>query len=125
MLRTRFRTIHIPRGDTGFISLPNFVPYEQDGSIAIFFVYDKEQRKTVLTKKTSAEDEVLTFSFSPEDTSDLEEKAYLWDVKIYKRPTYNEEGELSGADQIDSVYAAFELPEFIVERTPSTGLGGA
>ena len=125
VIRTRFRTIHIPRGDTGFISLPNLVPYEQDGSIAILFVFDKEQRKTVLTKQTSAEDENLLFNFVPEDTVDLEEKTYLWDVKIYKRPVYNDEGELSGADQIDSVYAAFELPEFIVEQTPSTGLGGA
>lgn len=125
MLRTRFRTIHIPRGDTGLISLPNVAPYEQDGSIAILFVYDESQRKAVLTKQTSAEDENLMFSFAPEDTANLEEKTYLWDVKIYKRPTYDEDGNLAGADQIDSIYAAYELPEFIVEQTPSTGLGGA
>lgn len=115
MIRVRFRTIHIPQGDTGFIVIPNLVPYEEGSTVAILFVYDKEQRKTVLKKEVPADDKDITFYFQKEDTENLIAKAYFWDVKIYKRPTYDENGEISGADQIDSVYNAFDLPEFIVE----------
>ena len=40
MIRIRFRTIIIPRGDTGFITFPNDGP-ARDGDIAIFSIYDK------------------------------------------------------------------------------------
>ena len=49
MIRVRFRTIIIPRGDTGFISFPNVGP-AWDGDVAVFSLLDKMTRKTVLEK---------------------------------------------------------------------------
>lgn len=125
MIRIDFRTIHIPRGDTGSFSIENIPPYEEDGSFAILYVYDILTRKPVLEKIVCAGGEFLTFCLSPEDTVNLEEKTYIWDVKLYRKPIYDEETEeLLGAREIDSFYAGVGLPKFIVEKVASTGLRG-
>ena len=76
MIRVRFRTIIIPRGDTGFISFPNVGP-TWDGDVAVFSLLDKMTRKTVLEKIVDASDESLFFYFNTEDTKDLEAIAHL------------------------------------------------
>ena len=81
MIRVRFRTIIIPRGDTGFISFPNVGP-AWDGDVAVFSLLDKMTRKTVLEKIVDASDESLFFYFNTEDTKDLEAKTYYWDINL-------------------------------------------
>lgn len=115
MIRIRFRTIIIPRGDTGFISFPNVGP-TREGDVAVFSLLDKLTRKTVLEKIVSAEDESLFFYFKTDDTKDLEAKTYYWDIKVYKRPRYDEDGNLIGANEINSFYSAFKLPECIIKE---------
>ena len=95
MIRIRFRTIIIPRGDTGFITFPNNGP-ARDGDIAIFSIYDKLTRTSVLEKQIDASDESLFFYFNMKDTIDLEPKTYYWDVKIYRHPRYDEDNNLIG-----------------------------
>ena len=107
MIRVRFRTIIIPRGDTGFISFPNVGP-AWDGDVAVFSLLDKMTRKTVLEKNIDASD--------TEDTKDLEAKTYYWDIKVYKHPSYDEDNNLIGAHEINSFYSAFKLPECIIKE---------
>lgn len=115
MIRVRFRTIIIPRGDTGFISFPNVGP-AWDGDVAVFSLLDKMTRKTVLEKIVDASDESLFFYFNTEDTKDLEAKTYYWDIKVYKHPSYDEDNNLTGAHEINSFYSAFKLPECIIKE---------
>lgn len=120
MIRIRFRTIIIPRGDTGFITFPNDGP-AREGDIAIFSIYDKLTRTSVLEKQVDASDESLFFYFNMKDTIDLEPKTYYWDVKIYRHPRYDEDNNLIGANEINSFYSAYELPECIIKEVAKNG----
>lgn len=115
MIRIVFRTIILPRGDTGYISFPNPGPL-RDGDVAVFALYDKMTRETVLEKIIDASEESLFFYFQSEDTKDLEAKTYFWDIKVYKKPKYDEDNKLIGASEINSFYSAFKLPECIIKE---------
>ena len=53
--------------------------------VAILSIYDPLTRTTVLNKDGELNEEVLDFSFVPEDTLSIEpSKRYLWDIAIYK-----------------------------------------
>lgn len=112
MITVRFRTIIIPRGDTGFLKFPNI----KKGDIAIFSLLDKQTNKTVLEKITDASDRELLFHFDYTDTQNLEVKTYYWDIKIYKGLHYDSNGNLINADEIDSYYSAYKLPECIIRE---------
>ena len=49
MIRIIGRRLIIPKGDTGFFSLPNCALY-QEGDVAVFSVKDKLTRKTIIEK---------------------------------------------------------------------------
>ena len=67
-------------------------------------------QKTILTKMIPLTFPTLNFSFSSTDTSQLEPKKYRWDIAIYKSPTYDEEGKLTGAEEVHSYFSAYKLP---------------
>jgi hypothetical protein len=113
MIRLIQRRLIIPRGDTGSFSIPALDTVE-DGDIAVFSIYDTLTHKTVFEKRIAATDSTLTIPFEHEDTVHLQPKKYLWDIKIYKNPVYEDENDetspLIGGEKIDSYYAAFSLP---------------
>ena len=49
MIRIIGRRLIIPKGDTGFFSLPNYALC-QEGDVAVFSVKDKLTRKTIIEK---------------------------------------------------------------------------
>ena len=55
------------------------------------------------------------------DTIDLEPKTYYWDVKIYRHPRYDEDNNLIGANEVNSFYSAYELPECIIKEVAKNG----
>ena len=109
MIRLIRRRLIIPRGDTGIFTIPTQGTVEE-GDIAIFSLYDPLTRTTVLEKKIDATNETLSFGFTYNDTVNLTPKKYLWDIKIYKHPEYDEENKLIGGEEVNSYYAAFSLP---------------
>lgn len=115
MIRLCNSRLIIPKGDTGFFSLPT-EGVRKTGDIAIFSVYDKLTQETVLEKIVDASDESISFFITHDDTAQLEAKKYYWDIKLYKEPQYNEDGDLIGAEEINSYYSAWRLPECIIKE---------
>ncbi len=109
MIRLIQRRLIIPRGDTGSFTIPTRGTVEE-GDVAVFSLYDALTHKTVFEKIIPATEGTLTISFEHKDTVDLEPKHYLWDIKIYNKPEYDEDGLLIDGEEINSYYAAFSLP---------------
>ena len=109
MIRLIQRRLIIPRGDTGSFTIPTQGTVE-NGDIAVFSIYDPMTHITVFEKEVELTEEILTISFTHQDTVKIEPKKYVWDIKIYKNPQRDEDGLLIGGDEINSYYAAFSLP---------------
>ena len=109
MIRLIQRRLIIPRGDTGTFSIPSLTSVKE-GDIAVFSIYDSLTKNTVFEKYFPATQGTLEISLSHEDTVNLVPKKYLWDIKIYTDPVYDEDGILTNGTKINSYYAAFSLP---------------
>lgn len=109
MIRLIRRRLIIPRGDTGSFSIPT-IGEVGESDVAIFGIFDPLTHKTLVMKKIQATSPTLTISFATEDTINLEPRKYNWDITIYKGPIYDEEGELIGAEEVNSYYSAYKLP---------------
>ena len=109
MIRLLRRRLIIPRGDTGSFSIPTLGSIS-DGDLAVFGIFDQLTHETKVLKMIYATSPILTFTFKSEDTISLEPKKYNWDISIYHKPIIDEDGELIGADEINSYYSAFKLP---------------
>lgn len=123
MIRLIQRRLIIPRGDTGSFTIPT-INTVQEGDIAVFSIYDPLTRTTVFEKIFAATSNTLTISFVHTDTVNLAPKKYLWDIKMYSNPQYDEEGKLINGDEINSYYAGFSLPiceiREVAENVPRT-----
>ena len=109
MIRLLKRRLIIPRGDTGSFSIPTLGKVN-DGDIAILGIFDPLTHNTVVLKTIYTTPISLTFTFKTEDTINLEPKKYNWDITIYHSPQFDEDGEIIGAEEINSYYAAYKLP---------------
>ena len=115
MIRIIGRRIIIPKGDTGFFYLPKHASCE-NGDVAVFSVKDKLTRKTVIEKIIDVSGNELLIEFKKEDTEKLEAGTYFWDIKLYSKPIYDEDGLLIDAAEINSYYSAFEEPLLIIKE---------
>lgn len=112
MIRLIRRRLIIPQGDTGTFTIPTQGEVST-GDKAIFAIYDNLLHQTVLEKEIDATVDTLTFTFSSDDTINIEPDdrgtRYSWDITIKRNPgTENE--------QVDSYYAAFSLPPCVIRR---------
>lgn len=115
MIRMIGKRLLIPKGDTGIFSLPNkefFYPED----VAIFSVRDKLTNTTVIEKYIDATAPYLVIDIKHEDTCNLSAGKYFWDIKIYRRPEYDEDGKIISAEEIDSYYSAYEQPLLIIKE---------
>ena len=109
MIRVIRRRIIIPRGDTGSFSIPTLTSVEK-GDKAVFSVFDTLHHKTILEKIIDATEGTLVVPFEHQDTVNLTAGKYLWDIKIYNKPQYDDDGILIGGEEIHSYYSGFSLP---------------
>lgn len=115
MIRIIGTRLLIPKGDTGFFSLPNKGVFSE-GDVAVFSVRNSLTQTTVIEKLIDASSSYLLIEIEKEDTMNLAAGKYFWDVKIYRRPIYDEDGYLVDALEIDSYYSAFEQPLLIIKE---------
>jgi hypothetical protein len=115
MIRVLGRDLIIPRGDSGSFSVPIKLNDGEETRI-IFSIYDELTRTTIFEKEAQIEDDNAKITLDPEDTEPLTAGEYFWDVKIYRKPTYDEEGNLNGANEVDSLYAAYGLPSCSIRQ---------
>ena len=115
MIRIIGTRLIVPKGDTGFFTLPNCGIASQ-GDVAVFSVKDSLTRSTIIEKIIDASRSHLLIEFEHEDTMNLEAGKYTWDLKIYRRPEYDEDGVLIDAMEVDSYYSAFKQPLLIIKE---------
>ena len=117
MIRIIGTRIIIPKGDTGFFTIPKRGTFEEN-DVAVFSVKDLLTKKTVIEKIVNITDleTDLLFELQHEDTSRLNVGSYNWDIKIYHKPEYDEDGILIDAKEINSYYSAFKPPLFIIKE---------
>lgn len=111
MIRVVQRRLIIPCGDTGTFTLP-LLPGTEQGDVAVFSIYDTLTKEVLLQKEKEITEQDLTFEFVRADTIDIvpSDDRYVWDVRIYHEPIYNENGIPYDGTSINSYYSAFELP---------------
>lgn len=117
MIRLRYNRIYLPRGDSGSIIIPT-IGSPAEGDKAVFAIYNPRRRETILEKIVDASQDHLVVDFQFEDTKDIAPGKYQWDIKIYKNPIY-EDGKMVGASEINSYYAAYQLPDFTISEVAS------
>jgi len=116
MIRLIQRRLIIPRGDTGSFTIP-LISSAGSNDIAIFSIFNPLTRKKIFEKRITPGLENLNIEFSHEDTINLIPGKYVWDIKFYKNPLYNEDEELIGGEEINSYYAGFNLPVCEIKET--------
>ena len=116
MIRLVQRKLIIPRGDTGSFNIPIIAASASQIDVAVFTIFDCITHTKMFQKTAQPNGEILTFTFTHNDTVNLMPGRYVWDVKFYQNPQYAD-GELVGGDEIDSYYAGFKLPECEIRET--------
>lgn len=115
MIRIIQNKLIIPRGDTGNFSLP-ISSTASSSDIAVFTIIDPTTKKYILQKQVTPENDILNIRLEHIDTVNLLEGRYVWDVKYYQNAVFDDEVLVSG-DEVDSYYAAYDLPECEIRMT--------
>ena len=120
MIRLISRRLIIPRGDTGDFTVPLLESDSVSPKVAIFSILDLINQKVIYQKEATIEEGVVKVEFTHEDTEVLPLGQYVWDIKIYTNPTYNENKLING-ETVDSYYAGFTYPICEVTLTRDRG----
>ena len=115
MIRLVNKKLIIPRGDTGSFSLPALTSLSE-GDKAIFSIIDTKTNKILLPKECTYENDILTIEFTHYDTVNLPVGKYYWDIKIYQGAEIVE-NEIVNGIEVDSYYAAYQLPVCEIRQT--------
>lgn len=119
MIRLIQRRLIIPQGDTGTFTIPIQGTMEPNDK-ALISIYDNLTHTVVFEKEMIQNENNLSYTFSTEDTINIEPDdrgyRYTWDVTILRNPEYDENQRLIHADDIDSYYAAFGLSSCVIKR---------
>lgn len=115
MIRLIQRRLIIPRGDTGSFTIPTLGSVDAT-DIAIFSIFDPLTHRKIFQKHITPEGQVLNIVFSHNDTANLTPGKYVWDIKFYKNPVYEDEEVVDG-EEVNSYYAGFSLPVCEIRET--------
>lgn len=115
MIRLIGSRIIIPQGDTGIFMLPlKGIPTSED--VAVFSVKDILTKKTVIEKNIEITGSYFTVDLKRNDTVNLNAGKYIWDIKLYHCPVYDDDGNIIDAMEINSYFSAFKQPLFIIKE---------
>lgn len=115
MIRLVQRTLIIPRGDTGFFTIPQMATADANNT-ARFTIFDPITHTKIFDKQVDTSEETLTISFTHFDTVNLPVGKYKWDIKFYANPTFLD-GQLVDGVEVNSYYSAFSLPDCEIRQT--------
>ena len=115
MIRLIQRRLIIPCGDTGAFTMPVLADMEGEG-IAVFSIINPVTYQLIFQKEITAENGILKIEFTHNETANLPIGRYVWDIKYYINPKY-ENGVIVDGDEVNSYYAGFSFPICEVKRT--------
>lgn len=108
--------IRLPRGDTAMFEVVMKGADFSDDAIALFAI--RAGNRTVLSKELGIHDNSVIVYLSNQDTRDLVEGKYQWDIRIVTNPERDENGKIYCNDTSDSVTSIFSgrrcMPELII-----------
>lgn len=116
MIRLIQRRLIIPRGDTGSFTIPTLSSVDPTDK-AIFSIFDPLTHKKIFQKYITPEGQILNIVFAHNETTDLPTGKYVWDIKFYKNPSYNDDNEIIDGEEVNSYYAGFSLPICEIRET--------
>ena len=118
MIRLIQRRLIIPRGDTGSFTIP-LIGATKNNSTAVFTIFDPKTKTRVFKKNIPIDSDSLTIDFLHEETVNIVPGRYLWDIKFYSNPKYDDVDETSIIDgeEVDSYYAGYTLPVCEIRET--------
>lgn len=118
MIRLIQRRLIIPRGDTGSFTIP-LIGATKNNSTAVFTIFDPKTKTRVFKKNIPIDSDSLTIDFLHEETVNIVPGRYLWDIKFYSNPKYDDADETSIIDgeEVDSYYAGYTLPICEIRET--------
>lgn len=114
MIRLVKNSLIIPRGDTGDFTIPTIA--SSPNGIAVFSILDPLTHTLIFQKEIESTNDFLTITFDHEETVNLPIGTFEWDIKYYSNPVYAN-GKVVDGEEIDSYYAAFELPICEIRET--------
>lgn len=115
MIRLIGSRIIVPQGDTGIFMLPlKDMPTGED--VAVFSVKDIMTKETVIEKNVAITGAYFAVELKNQDTKNLSAGKYIWDIKMYHNPVYDDDGIIIDAMEINSYYSAFKQPLFIIKE---------
>lgn len=115
MIRLVQRRLIIPRGDTGTFTIP--VLAGADGtSVAVFSIIDPMTQSLIFQKEVAISGDKLQIELTHNETVNLPVGKFQWDIKCYVNPVYAENKVVNG-EEVDSYYAAFDLPICEIRQT--------
>ena len=115
MIRLIQRRLIIPRGDTGTFTVP-LITKGDTGDVALFSIFDLSTKRKVFEKIVYVTGDTFTVEFNHNDTVNLPAGKYAWDIKFYQNPEFAD-GVLINGTEIDSYYAAYDLPVCEIRET--------
>lgn len=115
MIRLIQRTLIIPRGDTGFFTIPQLAAANAN-NIAVFTIFDPTTHTKIFDKQIDTSEDLLTISLTHYDTVNLPVGKYKWDIKFYENPVIVD-NELVDGLEVNSYYSAFSLPDCEIRQT--------
>lgn len=115
MIRLIQRRLIIPRGDTGSFTIPALAS-ATSADIAVFTIFSCLTHSKIFDKIVNVTGDTLNFTFTHSDTVNLPVGEYVWDIKFYKDPIYEDDKLINGTE-IDSYYAGYKLPVCEIRET--------
>lgn len=115
MIRLLQRYLIIPCGDTGSFTVPVLANAEGEG-VAVFSIIDPVTHSIIFQKNFMAEEGKLKVEFTHNETLNLPIGRYVWDIKYYVNPVY-EDGKVVDGSEVNSYYAGFNLPMCEIKRS--------
>lgn len=115
MIRLIQRTLIIPRGDTGFFTIPQLTAANAQNT-AVFTIFDPITHTKIFDKQIDTSEDLLTINLTHFDTVNLPIGKYKWDIKFYENPVFLD-NELVSGTEVNSYYSAFSLPDCEIRQT--------
>lgn len=116
MIRLIQRKLIIPRGDTGSFTIPAITTMS-NSDVAVFTIFNCLTHSKVFEKIIQNEGDELIINFTHKETVNLKPGKYVWDIKFYRNPTYDEEEKIIDSTEVNSYYAGYRLPECEIRET--------
>lgn len=100
--------VSIPKGDSGGFDVVITGVTFGANDVALFTLKDKNS-KTIRRDVLDIANNGVTVEFTPAETGKMAIGDYTWDLRWFMNPTYDEDDNLDGGDEVDTPHTGLRL----------------